>query len=111
MIICQLLFIIPFALRLPRNMLLQTPFKLHLLRALVGICAMTTSFYVISHMLLAESTAISFTVPLFATLGAMLFLKEKVHLRARLAKNALWVRMKFGSLVTCGKCMSLYAVI
>ena len=78
---CALLFIIPFALRLPRNMLLQTPFKLHLLRALVGICAMTTGFYVISHMLLAESTAISFTVPLFATLGAMLFLKEKVHLR------------------------------
>ncbi len=50
-------------------------------RAVTGLIAMLCWFTAISLMPLAEATALSFTAPLFATLGAALFLGETVRLR------------------------------
>ncbi len=52
--------------------------KLHLSRCFVSIIAMTTGFTAIVHLPLAEATAISFSRALFATVLAILVLKEVV---------------------------------
>ena len=53
----------------------------HVRRSSFGILAMLSWFWVITKMPIAEATAISFSAPLFTTLGAGLFLGEHVGLR------------------------------
>lgn len=55
--------------------------RLHLARATLGFCAMVCWFYSIALLPLAEATALNFTVPLFATVGAALILRETVRAR------------------------------
>lgn len=55
--------------------------KLHLSRCAVSIVAMTTGFTAIVHLPLAEATAISFSRAMFATLLAIIILKEVVGIR------------------------------
>jgi drug/metabolite transporter (DMT)-like permease len=55
--------------------------KLHLARCAVSIFAMVTGFTAIVHLPLAEATAISFSRALFATLLAVLVLRELVGVR------------------------------
>ncbi len=54
---------------------------LHLLRTLAGIGAMACFFYALTHMPLAEATAILFSRPLFTTIGAIVVLGELVRWR------------------------------
>jgi len=56
-------------------------FRVHGLRAAFGLGAMLCLFTALSRMPLAEVTALSFTAPLFATVGAALVLRERVRLR------------------------------
>ncbi len=51
------------------------------LRALLGAATMLTWFYVLTVMPIAEATALSFTAPLFVTIGAAFVLKETVRMR------------------------------
>ncbi|MEM7022446.1 MAG: DMT family transporter [Pseudomonadota bacterium] len=53
----------------------------HLLRALLAIGAMVTSFTALSVMPLAEVTALTFTAPIFASVLAVLVLGEPMRLR------------------------------
>jgi drug/metabolite transporter (DMT)-like permease len=55
--------------------------KLHLSRCAISIVAMTTGFTAIVHLPLAEATAISFSRAMFATLLAIIVLKEVVGVR------------------------------
>jgi drug/metabolite transporter (DMT)-like permease len=55
--------------------------KLHLFRCAFSIVAMTTGFTAIVHLPLAEATAISFSRAMFATLLAIVVLKEVVGIR------------------------------
>ena len=55
--------------------------KLHFTRCVVSIVAMVTGFTAIVHLPLAEATAISFSRALFATVLAVLVLKELVGIR------------------------------
>ena len=55
--------------------------RLHFIRSAVSIVAMTTGFTAIVHLPLAEATAISFSRALFATLLAIVFLKEVVGIQ------------------------------
>jgi drug/metabolite transporter (DMT)-like permease len=52
-----------------------------LLRALFAIIAMLSWFTALSRMPMAEAVALSFTTPLFATIGAALILREQVRAR------------------------------
>lgn len=59
--------------------------KMHLLRAALSWVGMTSWFLAISLIPLAEAVALSFTAPLWATIGAALILKEEVRTRRWIA--------------------------
>lgn len=63
--------------------------KLQTFRAIVGSVAMLCMFYGLSITELAKATALMFTVPIFATILAILFLKEIVGIRR-------WIAMLIG---------------
>ncbi len=53
----------------------------NLRRASSGLIATLGTFYAVANAPLATALAINYTAPLFATLGAMLFLGERIHAR------------------------------
>ena len=55
--------------------------KIYGWRAIAGTIAMTTWFSSLAYITIGEVTAISFLAPLFATVGAALFLSEVVRIR------------------------------
>ena len=57
----------------------------YVFRSSLDLVGMYGSFYAVTHMAMADATALSFTAPLFATVGAVLFLKEKIRLRRTVA--------------------------
>ena len=77
----QLVFMLPWLIS--RGFLAMRTERLgaHLVRALLGLTAMLCWFTTLSIMPVAEATALSFTVPLFATIGAALILRETVRMR------------------------------
>ncbi len=54
---------------------------LHALRGLVHGVGVMLWFYAMARIPIAEVTALGFTAPIFATLGAVLFLGERLHAR------------------------------
>ncbi len=61
-----------------RPMVLRTDrLKSHLLRAVIGIISIEIWFHSVAVMPLNEATALSFTAPVFTTLFAIVFLKER----------------------------------
>ena len=59
--------------------------KLHLFRSFITFFAMNCWFYSLALLPLADATALNFTVPLFATVGAALILGEIVRARRWIA--------------------------
>lgn len=58
-----------------------SPYRaLHVLRAGVKLAALLCGFVAYAHAPLADVTAISFTMPIFLTIGAWLFLNEQIGL-------------------------------
>ncbi|MEM7269432.1 MAG: DMT family transporter [Pseudomonadota bacterium] len=51
----------------------------HLIRGLVGVFAMSLAFFAIGHLSLPEVVAIFFAMPIFMTIFAALFLKERIR--------------------------------
>lgn len=76
-----LLFMVPLIVRVGPATLRTQRFGMHALRALSGISAMFLLFTALAHIPIAETTALQFTTPLFATVGAALILKETVRAR------------------------------
>ncbi|MDX1709529.1 MAG: DMT family transporter [Rhodovibrionaceae bacterium] len=76
-----LVFMLPWLIRRGRAALVTQRLPLHLGRALLGLAAMLTWFYSVALLPLAEAVALNFTVPLFATIGAALILRETVRRR------------------------------
>lgn len=76
-----LMFILPWAVRVgPSALKTERPWT-HGLRSLFGLSAMTCWFWTLSLMPVADATAITFTAPLFAVIGAALVLGEHVGVR------------------------------
>src|SRR5690606_1810193 len=73
-----LVVMLPWFLRVGTGALRTGRFSLHLLRAVLGMSSMLCWFWVVSVMPMAEAVALNFTAPLFATLFAVLILKEQV---------------------------------
>lgn len=73
-----LLTLLPFLMRQERHLWKSQRPGLQALRGVVGICAMTAWFYSLGILPVADATALSFTAVLVTTLGAVLFLGEKV---------------------------------
>ena len=76
-----LLFMLPWALNAGISNLKTRQLKMHLIRAVVGVASMLAWFTAISIIPLAEAVALSFTAPLFVTVGAALILGELVRAR------------------------------
>ncbi len=76
-----LLFILPWFWRSSLASFATTRIRLYGFRAITSTGAMLCWFTVLTMMPIAEVTALSFTVPLFATVGAALFLGEVVRIR------------------------------
>jgi drug/metabolite transporter (DMT)-like permease len=74
-------FVLPFALRHGPQAVRTHRWGGHLGRALIGYTAMVLGFYAVTHLPLADATALSFTRPLFMIVLAVLFLGEQVRWR------------------------------
>jgi drug/metabolite transporter (DMT)-like permease len=76
-----LLIFLPFVVKNGFKSLKPNNIKLQSYRAIIGSVAMLCMFYGLSITELAKATALMFTVPIFATILAIIFLKEVVGIR------------------------------
>ena len=80
-----LIFMLPFFLQLRLIDVKKARFSLHLIRGLLHSIGVMCWFYAMSRIPIADVTAIGFTGPVFATIGAAIFLGEVVRIRRILA--------------------------
>lgn len=76
-----LIILTPALLRQDRSLWKSKRQDLQLLRGVVGLGAMLSWFYTLSLVPVADATALSFTVVLFTSLGAVFLLREKMGMR------------------------------
>jgi S-adenosylmethionine uptake transporter len=77
----SLLFLAPWVLRAGLSGLRTSSVRKYGLRGLASMVAMLCWFYGLAMMPIAEATALSFTAPIFASVGAILFLGERMGVR------------------------------
>ena len=80
-----LFFLTPWIFHQRANVFKSNRKKLYTLRAIFNVVGMAAGFTALTLIPLAEATALSFTAPLFATLGAVLILGEIVRQRRIIA--------------------------
>ncbi len=76
-----LMFFLPLFVRLGRRQLVTRRLGLHLMRGLAHGSAVGLWFFAMARIPIAEVTALAFVAPIFTTLGAALFLGEKLRAR------------------------------
>ncbi len=76
-----LMVMLPWLIRAGRAGLVSRQPGLQALRAMVVLVAMLSWFYGLSVVPIAQATALSFTAAIFGSLGAVLFLGERMRLR------------------------------
>ncbi len=76
-----LVWMLPWLLRRGPGALRTSRLPLYAARAVIGLIGMLAGFYALRYIALADATALSFTAPLFATVGAALILRETVRRR------------------------------
>lgn len=79
------LILLPFIATKFKNHVSHRALSWHAIRAFCWVIASSMYFYAVTDINLPKAVAISFTVPLFTTLLAVLFLKEKLHLQRVIA--------------------------
>ena len=79
--LCVVAILLPVIARNHSTVFRTNQMKLHVMRGTFAAVAMASGFTALVHMPLAEATAISFAKTLFATLLAIVFLKETVGVR------------------------------
>ena len=77
----SLAFTLPWLMPLGRAAYRTRQFRWQVFRSVVMLGSMLCWFSAVAWMPVAEATALSFTMPLFTTVGAALFLGERVRLR------------------------------
>jgi drug/metabolite transporter (DMT)-like permease len=80
-----LVFMLPWLIKYGYRSFKTERLTLFIIRSILGLASMMCYFWAISVLPLAKAVALSFTVPLFVTVGASLVLKEEVHLRRWIA--------------------------
>jgi len=76
-----LLVLLPFVLKRGEPFPRTRHFVRYLLRTTIGLTAMLCSFWVIAHLPLSQAISLSYSAPIFVTVGAILILGETVKLR------------------------------
>lgn len=80
-----LMFFVPFLLRLKLHALRGRVLGLYAFRGLFHGGAVALWFFAMARIPIAEVTAIGYTAPIFTTIGAALFLGERLHMRRVMA--------------------------
>ncbi len=75
------IFILPMLVRHGPSLLRTNKLPLYLVRCLIGIVSMLAGFWAIVNLPLAQAIALSYSTPLFVTIGAVLVLGEIVRAR------------------------------
>ncbi|MCX7032712.1 MAG: DMT family transporter [Arenimonas sp.] len=75
------IFILPILVRHGPSLLKTHRLPLYLVRCLIGIVSMLAGFWAIVNLPLAQAIALSYSTPLFVTIGAVLVLGEVVRAR------------------------------
>lgn len=76
-----LIFALPLLIKPGFALLRTSRFRLYLLRSLTGAASMLASFWALAHLPLAQAVSISYSTPLFVTIGAVFLLGEIVRAR------------------------------
>jgi drug/metabolite transporter (DMT)-like permease len=79
------LFMLPLLSQTLRVSLIPRRFGLHLFRGMVHATGVMLWFFAMARIPIAEVTAIGFTAPLFTTIGAAIFLGERLRARRIIA--------------------------
>jgi drug/metabolite transporter (DMT)-like permease len=74
-------FLLPVLTRTPVHRLLSRRLGVHALRGLLHGTGVMLWFYAMTRIPIAEVTALGFTAPIFVTIGAALFLGERLRIR------------------------------
>ncbi len=74
-------FILPILFRHGPSLLRTNKLPMYLMRCLIGIVSMLAGFWAIVNLPLAQAIALSYSTPLFVTIGAVLVLGEIVRAR------------------------------
>ncbi|MFY2764549.1 DMT family transporter [Arenimonas sp. MALMAid1274] len=74
-------FVLPLLLRHGPSILRTRKLPFYVVRCLIGIVSMLAGFWAIVHLPLAQAIALSYSTPLFVTIGAVLVLGEIVRAR------------------------------
>lgn len=82
-----LIVLLPMLVRTP-GLIRLANIRTHLRRATSGFIATMGTFYAVANAPLATALSINYTAPLFATVGAVLFLGERIRIRRVLALAA-----------------------
>jgi drug/metabolite transporter (DMT)-like permease len=80
-----LLLIAPFAISKDKELFKTRAIKWHLLRSILGVCAMFCFFYAIANIELAYAALLKLTSPLFIPFVAFFLLQEKLPVAIRFA--------------------------
>jgi drug/metabolite transporter (DMT)-like permease len=75
------LFALPLIWRGGRHVLVTGKLGFYVARCVIGMLGMMAGFWAIVHLPLAQAIALSYSSPLFVTIGAVLFLGEIVRMR------------------------------
>jgi drug/metabolite transporter (DMT)-like permease len=76
-----LIFALPLLFRAGFGMLKTKVLPLYFMRCVIGLGAMLTGFWALVNLPLSQAIALSYTTPLFVTIGAALFLGEVIRAR------------------------------
>ena len=108
------LFAAPLLLRHGFAILRTDKLRFYVLRCVIGIVSMLAGFWAIVHLPLAQAISLSYSTPLFVTIGAVLFLGEVVRVRRWTAVlvgflGVLVIVRPFGTDFTTGSLVALLA--
>lgn len=76
-----MVFALPLLYRHGFALLRTNKLGFYLIRCMIGMVSMLAGFWAIVHLPLAQAVSLSYSTPLFVTIGAVLFLGEIVRLR------------------------------
>ncbi len=76
-----LMFALPLLWRAGIGIMRTDKLRFYFLRCFIGLGAMLTGFWALVHMPLAQAISLSYSTPLFVTIGAVLVLGEIVRIR------------------------------
>jgi len=74
-------FTLPLLVKHGPGLLRTNKLPLYFFRCCIGIVSMLSGFWAIAHLPLAQAIAISYSTPIFVTIGAVIFLGEVVRAR------------------------------